>query len=357
MRTFFILVPSAHPSGPVKGAFALANGLAPLRRVTMVYLKDGPGVDAPLDSRVEEISLAAARGGWRGRLSTYQRILSDAGGRDKVGSISMCLSADFINRFCANAAVICARSRGNLPQNYLHDYGIPGAPLAVGHLLALRSFDHVVAMTQSMAKQIRSLAGIRSKVIRNFVDEQALDFYRRTTPREDGRFRFVFVGSLSSRKQPALLVNAIEDLLRGGQNVQLDIIGDGPLRQEIESSISSRGLQQHIWLHGHLVSPYRLISAADVFVLPSRSEGVSRAALEALYLGVPCVVRNVDGNADLMSVPRSGKMFLRDAELSQAMLAAARSGCAISSAESLLPDEFRQEVAARQYLRLIESKV
>ena len=53
-QDIFILVPSPHPTGPVKGAFALANALAPIRRVVLVYLKDGPGVDANLDTRVEE---------------------------------------------------------------------------------------------------------------------------------------------------------------------------------------------------------------------------------------------------------------------------------------------------------------
>jgi glycosyltransferase involved in cell wall biosynthesis len=353
-RTIFVLVPSPHPTGPVKGAYALCNALASSRRVVLVFLKAGPGVDAPLDHRVETVSLAQSSDGLGARLSAYRQLLRSAGGREHVGSVSMCLSADWINRFCHEQAVTCASVRGNLPQNYRHDYGIPGMLIALGHLLALRSFDHVVAMTNAMARQIKSLTGFDSKVIGNFVDEQALDLHRRTVSRQGGSLRFVFVGSLTTRKQPYLVVQAIEDLLRRGYDVRLDMIGDGPLRQTVETAISLRGLRDHVRVHGQLANPYPLIGAADAFVLPSRSEGVSRAALEALHLGVPCVLRGVDGAAELLTRPRSGAMFFRDEELSDAMLKAAISGCTTRATESLLPPAFRQAFAASQYLMLID---
>jgi glycosyltransferase involved in cell wall biosynthesis len=351
MRTVFILVPSPHPTGPVKGAYALANALAPLRRVVLVFLKRGPGVDAPLDERVEVVSLAQTPGGWRGRLGAYRRLLRNAGGRGQVGSVSMCLSADWINRFCRELAVTCASVRGNLPQNYRLDYGWPGTFLAIGHLLALRTFDHVVAMTGAMADQIRSIATVRAQVIGNFVDEVALECHRQSGARAQGTLRFVFVGSLSRRKQPELVIDAIEKLVT--HNVQLDVIGDGPLREAIDRSLVAKGLQNKVCLHGQLANPYPIIASADVFVLPSRSEGVSRAALEALYLGVPCVLRDVDGNAELLSAPGAGALFTRDEELAAAMLEAActRSHLARSS---LLPPSFRQATAVGQYLALLE---
>jgi len=353
-RTVFILVPSPHPTGPVKGAYALANALAPLRQVVLVFLKAGPGVEAPLDDRVEVVSMAQSPGGWRERLSAYRELLRSAGGREHVGSVSMCLSADWINRFCRAQAVTCASVRGNLLQNYRYDYGIPGTLLAVGHLIALRSFDHVVSMTEAMSRQIRSLTGIRSKVIGNFVDERELELYRAPAQKDSTGLRFVFVGSLTSRKQPELLIQAIRDLLNQGHDVQLDLIGEGPLRQAIETAISSHELSWRIRLHGQLANPYLLIAAADAFVLPSYSEGVSRAALEALHLGVPSVLRDVDGNSELLTMPQAGMMFSRDEELPDAMIKAATYGRFRSVKSSLLPSLFRQDNAAIRYLALIE---
>ena len=350
-KTVFILVPSPHPTGPIKGAYALANALAPLRRVILVFLKDGPGANASLHQRVEVRSLARTDGGWLCRLAAYRQLLEDAGGRQCVISISMCLSADWINRFCRGQSITCASVRGNLPQNYRFDYGWLGVPLALAHLLTLRSFDHVVAMTHSMAKQLRLLAFLRPRVIGNFVDETTLERHRRTGITL-GPLRFVFVGSLSVRKQPELLIAAIEKLR--DQNAQLDILGDGPLREELRSLVDSLGLESHVRLHGQISDPCAIVAAADAFVLPSRSEGVSRAALEALYLGVPCVLRDVDGNADLLAVPASGALFERDEDLATAMLKVARFSRVRSDKGSLLPPAFRQLAAARQYLSLLE---
>ena len=354
MRTVFILVPSPHPTGPVKGAYALANALAPLRRVVLVFLKRGPGVDAALDERVELVSLADTPGGWRGRIAAYRRLLEDAGGRQRVGSISMCLSADWINRFCRREAVTCSSIRGNLPQNYRLDYGWLGVPLALGHLLALRTFDHVVAMTRSMAFQLRWLAALRTRVIGNFVDEAPLERHRRTGA-ASGPLRFVFVGSLSVRKQPELVIAAIETLRE--QDVQLDVLGDGPLREMLHSLVKSKGLHSRVRLHGQVADPYPIVAAADAFVLPSRSEGVSRATLEALYLGVPCVLRDVDGNAEFIAENVNGALFSRDEDLAAAMLRAARISRQATGDRpaNLLPEKFRQEKAAGMYLDLVES--
>lgn len=351
MRIVFILVPSPHPTGPVKGAYALANALAPQRRVVLVFLKPGPGVHAPLDDRVEVVSLSQTPGGLRGRLNAYRELLSNAGGRERVSSVSMCLSADWINRFCRERAVTCASVRGNLLQNYRADYGWPGTLLAIGHLFVLRAFDHVVAMTDAMARQIRSITAMQAQVIGNFVDESALECYRQTMPHRQGALRFVFVGSFSPRKQPELVIKAVEKLLE--HDVQLDMIGDGPLRHALECSLVSRGLQNKVRFHGQLYNPYPIIAQANAFVLPSRSEGVSRAALEALHLGVPCVLRDVDGNAELLGGPDAGTLFSHDEDLAAAMLKAATCGLR-PYRSSLLPPAFRQATAAGQYLALLE---
>jgi len=355
-RTIFIVVPSPHPTGPIKGAFALANALAPTRRVVLVYLKDGPGADANLDSRVEEVSLSPVPG-WLARLRAYQRLLRGAGGRENVVSLSMCFSADLLNRYCSGNAVTCSSVRGNVLQNYRHDYGTLGLFFAFAHLFALRSFDRVVAMTEAMATQLNACTGVKPMIIGNFVDEQALECFRSTAPCAKGAFRFVCVGSLTSRKQPTLVLHAIKLLISQGHEVQLDMIGDGPLMERLSALIVRDSLKEHVKLHGHIRNPYPLIAGADAFILSSLSEGVSRAALEALYLGVPCVLRNVDGNADLLSDPAAGELFSGDVDLPRALIKAASRGRARSVKSCLLPPMFRQSTAAAQYLQFLEAPV
>jgi glycosyltransferase involved in cell wall biosynthesis len=233
------------------------------------------------------------------------------------------------------------------------DYGLIGVPLAVAHLAALGSFDHIVAMTDAMSDQVKRYSRKAPAVIGNFVDEGVIDPYR--VQREAKRsLNFVFIGSLTSRKQPLLLITAVKKLVLNGVNISLDIIGDGPLRQQVEAEVARLSLSKVIRLHGHLSEPYHLLAGADAMVLPSLSEGVARAALEALYLGVPCVMREADGNGELLFTGYNGTLFRRDEELAEAMLSAARIVRDETNRVSLLPKAFRQHEAAKRYLELME---
>lgn len=353
MKKIFILVPSPHPTGPIKGAYCLANALAKERDVTLVTLKAGPGVSATLDSRVVQLSLSNANGGCKGWVRAYQAKLEAAGGRERVASISLCFSADMVNLFCSRQAVICSSVRANLLQNYRLDYGLIGVSLAVAHLTALGRFDHVVAMTEAMAGQVKRYARKVPAVIGNFVDEDALDSYRVQRQAEKS-LHFVFIGSLTSRKQPLLMIGAVRKLVFNGVSISLDIIGDGPLRQQVEEEVTRLSLGKVIRVHGHLSEPYHLLAKADAMVLPSLSEGVARAALEALHLGVPCVMRETDGNDELLFTGYNGFLFRRDEELAEAMLSAAYIGRNSPNRVSLLPEAFRQRDAANRYLELVE---
>lgn len=354
-RKIFILIPASTPSGPVKGAIALANALVSKRTVTLVTLKSGPGADTPLDSRVSYISLANVPGGLLGRVRAYSKLLMKEGGRESVASISMCFSADMVNMLCRRHAVVCASVRGNLLVNYRMDYSLPGIPLAIGHLVALSLFDHVVAMNSAMAEQVMFFIRTRPAVIGNFIDEKTLDLYRDNTERS-GPIRFVFLGSLTLRKQPLQLLEALKTLREKDVDFTLDAIGVGPLMPAALSEVQRLGIQKEIHFHGHLADPYPLVASADALVLPSLSEGISRAALEALHLGVPCVLRKVDGNAELIQSGFNGILFEKNDDLPDAMMAAAELSRSVEGIRaSLLPEEFRQCAAANCYLELVES--
>lgn len=353
IRKLFILVPSLSPAGPVKGAIALANGMAGIREVALVSVKPGPGADALLDPRVKQLSLAHVSGGWAGKLRGYQRLLTAAGGREHVASLSMCFSADLLNRFCKVQAFTCASVRGNLPENYRFDYGVSGAALAFLHMRILRGFDRVTALSSAMATQLARHLGRVPEVIGNFVDEPALEPYRTGNPFHVYQ-RLVYVGSLSHRKQPHLVVQALKVL---GPRARLDIIGDGPLRGELEKLARRSGLDRQIIFHGYLANPLPWVAKADVFVLPSFSEGIARAALEALHLGVPCVLRDIDGNRELIRPGHNGALFTRNEDLAEAVRASEAIALtpADRSRKSLLPDAFRQKYAVDKYLHLVES--
>jgi glycosyltransferase involved in cell wall biosynthesis len=90
----------------------------------------------------------------------------------------------------------------------------------------------------------------------------------------------------------------------------LVIVGDGPLRAELERETAARGLRRSVRFLGSQpdVTPFYVM--ADVFVLPSTSEGLSNALLEAMAARLPVVASDVGGNRDVVEGGVSG--FLVD---------------------------------------------
>ena len=355
VSTVFIVVPSETPHGPIKGAYVLANAVVEYFPVKIVSLKSGPGAGAYLNPKVTKICLAEFESSLFNKLKLYKSLLVAQGDRNSVLSISMCFSADIINALCQKQASTISSIRSNLFANYKMDYGIWGVPLAFVHLLGLRRIDKVVVMTNTMSKQIRFFTRKAPFVIGNFIDESSLQKYRRSK-HNFGKIRFIFVGSLSRRKRPWIILSAFSKLQKNGLDASLDIIGDGPFKSYLESEINRLNLNDEVRLHGFLNSPYDLISNSDVFVLPSLSEGISRAALEALYLGIPCVLSSVDANSQLILPGQNGELFSDELSLVNAMT----SVCHLSRKNnlfqsSLIPKCFQQHFATKQYLELIKS--
>jgi glycosyltransferase involved in cell wall biosynthesis len=356
MKAIFILVPSMVPTGPIKGAVALANFLVDKQAVTLVSVKKGPGCSAFIDERIKCICLAQGSSGTYRKVNRYKTLLLESGSRVDVASISFCFSADLINSFCSAYATTCSSVRGNLIKIYRMDYGLIGLPVAILHLVALFRFDKVVAMSAAMAKQIKFFSSKESSVVGNFVDETSLSKYKNT---KENMFqlvkRFVFVGSISERKNPLLLVRTIKKLRDDGHNVELDLIGEGPLMEEVISEIKLLELERTVVIHGHLADPYPVITKADVFVLPSMSEGTSRASLEALYLGLPCVLRDIDGNSELITKGVNGSLFSRDERLPLSMLEALEVASGNGDRDSFLPNFYRQSRSAEKYLEIVSN--
>lgn len=273
---------------------------------------------------------------------------------NSVASISFCLSADLLNSFCRDLATTCSSVRGNLPMAYPGVYGKLGKWMIRFHFATLRRLKYVVSMTQSMALVVQQRIGRISPVIGNFVDESLLIKFRREAML-DGPFRFIFTGAMYNGKQPHLVINAIEKLQQQGHDVRLDAYGEGPLLKELKERALNLPKREMIRFHGYVNQPYDAIANSDAIVLPSLTEGVSRSALEALFFGVPCVMRDIDGNAELIHNGNNGFLFHEEDDLAVAMLRAAQLRRKLTSAECLIPPAFRQMFAATQYLHLLEN--
>ena len=207
-----------------------------------------------------------------------------------------------------------------------------------------------------MEKQLQNFAIRRTVTIGNFIDEANLEAMRLQPAKGGSTFRFVFLASLSERKRPDLLVKAIRELRVSGTDCSLDFVGDGPLRSNIEEQVRECGLKNWVTFYGNLSSPYKVLQQTDCMVLPSEAEGIARSVLESLFFGVPCIVRDVDANDEVIRPGVNGYLFEKDENLVEAMSKAVHQMDNTKfKAVNLLPDAFRQDANIQAFLEVIRN--
>lgn len=117
----------------------------------------------------------------------------------------------------------------------------------------------------------------------------------------------VSVGSLAQPyKGIDTLIHAVGLLARGGTLVRLTHIGDGRYRSELTALAERLGLAAHISFVGEVpagAQVRRHLDTADIFVMPSRTEGLPRALIEAMARGLPALGSAVGGIPELLPEP------------------------------------------------------
>jgi len=117
----------------------------------------------------------------------------------------------------------------------------------------------------------------------------------------------VSVGQLARIKGHRLLIEAFATL-KGHANAHLVLVGDGPEETFLRKLVAARGLTERITFTGHLADPLPLIAAADVFVQPSLTEGMSNALMEAMALGRCILATRVGAASDMMADGKEGQL-------------------------------------------------
>lgn len=171
---------------------------------------------------------------------------------------------------------------------------------------AARLTDCVVVVSAALREHmIRHLwvPEAKTRVIVNGIDVEAV---RAVAPMSDVAVRdghvvtFVTVGRLEAVKGLSVLVDVVQQWPESAPGCRVLIAGDGSLRDELQRRVEAAGLTDRIRFLGWVQDPVRLIKTADVYLLPSYSEGTSISLLEAMASGVPPVASAVGGNPEVL---------------------------------------------------------
>ena len=119
-------------------------------------------------------------------------------------------------------------------------------------------------------------------------------------------FRACFVGRLEPVKNLVALVTAFGELLQGGADAELWLIGEGSLSQPLEQLVEQLGLRQFVKFHGYQDTPAGLVEQCHVCIQPSLSEGFGLALVEAMGSGVPVISTRVGAAPDIVLDGRNG---------------------------------------------------
>ena len=127
------------------------------------------------------------------------------------------------------------------------------------------------------------------------------------------------VGRLSPIKDQVMLARAFVRALalapEARQRLRLVIVGDGPLRAEVEQVLVDAGVGDLAWFAGDRKDVPDVMRGLDAFALPSLAEGISNTILEAMASALPVVATQVGGNAELLADGVTGRLVpARDAD-------------------------------------------
>ncbi len=174
----------------------------------------------------------------------------------------------------------------------------------------VRLASHVIVCSESMDKELRGLFGISDNlsVVPNGVDTTKFDF---RVDEGDIKERFcgtrnakmvLFLGRLVYQKGVNVLIGALPRILAECPDARLIIVGEGPMRRQLERDASFLGVAGDVVFTGYLDdhTVRCLLKAADVLVVPSLYEPFGIVALEAMAAKTPVVASDVGGISEII---------------------------------------------------------
>ncbi len=340
-----ILIPRIDKSGPVKGALALFNGLLKNNiKVTLLPLNKSQNVN---DNNLYSKDLINERS-FLSKIARLRNIRSKLSKSGKLIIISYCFKPDLLIFLSGLNKHSISSLRGNLFENYYLDYGFFGKIFALFHYTISLTHSKIVVLNSSMLNTLR-LFEKKVLVIENFIDEPVLDYNKNQT---ENLISFIFVGGLTKRKAIVELLDIARNLKDKKYKFELHVLGDGPEMNNVLLKIDKLGLKDSVFLHGLVDNTFDYLVKSHVFVLPSYSEGTSRAAMEALYAGLPCVMRDVDSNSELIN-DNNGILCRNTNEIENAMRHYIKNPP--FEKKCLLNPPYRQQIGVLKFLDVIEN--
>lgn len=189
----------------------------------------------------------------------------------------------------------------------------------------LNELSGYIAISEEIEKILKRV-GVKDKLIHRIPNGVNSTRFKAVAEKEklalrkkyklQNKFTVLFVGGISSRKRPLWLLQAFHEVIKKeGDIMQLVFVGPdrsaGEELGKIKEYVRENSLENSVFHFEHSDRPEEFYQLSDVFCLPSRSEGMSNALLEAMATSLPCIVTEISGSKDLIKVGLNGA-FVKD---------------------------------------------
>lgn len=174
-------------------------------------------------------------------------------------------------------------------------------------LITINREDYRFAMHKFSAGKVVHIPGVGID-IKKFADYDSLQQRCSVSDREEvckaygipkEAFLMLSIGELSRRKNQIEVITALAAMRR--RDVYYMIVGQGEQREELDAYAKRLGVDKYVHFLGFQENVGRLYRSADVFVFPSKQEGMPMALMEAMAAGLACVVSDIRGNRELIA--------------------------------------------------------
>jgi glycosyltransferase involved in cell wall biosynthesis len=178
---------------------------------------------------------------------------------------------------------------------------------------SLRFVDRVVLVNDAMMShpRIKRLRPSRIAIIANGIQLTSSKSEDRELRSDIMRFAqqgfsIVAVGRLSPEKGLGTLLKVVADIVRAGEDLRLIFLGQGELLPELEQQARELGIIDRVFFAGYVEYARNYLGYFDLFCMPSLTEGLPMALLEAMAAGIPIIASRVGGIPEVLDQGRAG---------------------------------------------------
>jgi glycosyltransferase involved in cell wall biosynthesis len=180
--------------------------------------------------------------------------------------------------------------------------------------MSLKCCDSIAPLSEELLSDMQKI-GVNSSKIRLIMNGVDLDEIESINQNKSShsimkrKFKNIgYVGQMAYRKNVADLIRTFDSLYKTYKNIRLLLIGDGPMKDELEKMAGKMASSSQIKFLGYRTDRLEIVKGLDLFSMTSSLEGIPRCMMEAMALGTPVAAYNIPGVDKLILNEQTGLM-------------------------------------------------